>query len=324
MNLHYFFYVDTSTFEKDGSARLLGTNAGFQTVFTAKTVNNTVAPVSGNTLLGTQRLVSNVNGVEIVTEVYQTVYCFDETCSKANGYRETYVTNPENGVKTSAGFSKATMRKVETEQEWFETMDQVFTETNLPDTALTPALDSPYFKKPFDPAATNPKAPECFGGVCPSEEDWRTYDPEYRTSPYVEPPGVLTGGFIAVVSVASILIALAIFYVVYKRGVERREQRLKEAVMGSIAKQMGMTTNRELSPDELEEMFNSIDADHNGNLSREEIKELVTKAGMVEMSERDYDILIASIDLDGNGTLSFAEFCAFYASIPVQDNFNDA
>ena len=36
-----------------------------------------------------------------------------------------------------------------------------------------------------------------------------------------------------------------------------------------------MTTNRELSPDELEEMFNSIDADHNGNLSREEIKELV-------------------------------------------------
>lgn len=324
MNLQYFSYVDTSTFEKDGSARLLGTNAGFQTVFTAKTVNNTVAPVSGNTLLGTERLVSNVNGVEIVTEVYQTVYCFDETCSKANGYRETYVTNPENGVKTSTGFSKATMRKVTTKQEWFETMDQVFTETNLPDTALTPALDSPYFKKPFDPAATNPKAPECFGGVCPSEEDWRTYDPEYGTSPYVEPPGVLTGGFIAIVSVASILIALAIFYVVYKRGVERREQRLKEAVMGSIAKQMGMTTNRELSPDELEEMFNSIDADHNGNLSREEIKELVTKAGMVEMSERDYDILIASIDLDGNGTLSFAEFCAFYASIPVQDNFNDA
>ena len=85
---------------------------------------------------------------------------------------------------------------------------------------------------------------------------------------------------------------------------------------------MGMTTNRELSPDELEEMFNSIDADHNGNLSREEIKELVTKAGMVEMSERDYDILIASIDLDGNGTLNFAEFCALYASIPVQDNFD--
>ena len=303
---------------------MLGTNAGFETKFTLKEGNNTVVPVSGNTLLATETFVTNVNGVDIMNEVYVTFYCYDETCSKYNTYRETFAINPETKEKTPTAYSKATMRKVDTEQEWFAFMNQVFTESNLPDTALIPALDNPYFKKPFDPAASNATALECFGGFCPSEEDWRTYDPEYGMSPYVEPPGVLTGGFIAIVSVASILIALIIFYVVYKRGVERREQRLKEAVMGSIAKQMGMTTNRELSPDELEEMFNSIDADRNGNLSREEIKELVTKAGMVEMSERDYDILIASIDLDGNGTLSFAEFCAFYASIPVQDNFNDA
>lgn len=302
---------------------MLGTNVGYETEFNLRAGNNTVAPVSGNTLLGTDTFIQNEDGVDITIEVYQTIYCFDEACSKSNSYRETYAINPVTGEKSSTGFSKATLRKV-TEQEWFEEMDQVFTEANLPTVAFTPALDNPYFKKPFDPAATDPNVPECFGGVCPSEEDWRTYDPVYGTSPYVEPPGVLTGGFIAIVSVASILIALAIFYVVYKRGVERREKRLKEAVMGSIAKQMGMTTKKELSADELEEMFNSIDADRNGNLSREEIKELVTKAGMVEMSERDYDILIASIDLDGNGTLSFAEFCALYASIPVQDTFNDA
>ena len=284
-----------------------------------KTADNTIAPVSGNSLLGTETIVQDAGPFTITIETYQTVYCFDDTCKKSNTYREYYIIDPLTFEKSSFGFSRATLRKVDTEQEWFEAMDQVFTESNLPDTAIIPELDSPNFKRPFDPAASNPMAPECFAGVCPSEEEWRTYDPEYRKSPYVEPPGVLTGGFIAAVSVASILIALAIFYVIYKRGVERRELRLKEAVMGSIAKQMGMATNKELTPDELEEMFNKIDADHNGNLSREEIKELVTQAGLVEMSERDYDILIASIDLDGNGTLSFAEFCAFYASIPVQD-----
>lgn len=33
------------------------------------------------------------------------------------------------------------------------------------------------------------------------------------------------------------------------------------------------------------------------------------------MSDNDYDILFASLDIDGNGTLDFAEFSAFFVAI---------
>ena len=51
-------------------------------------------------------------------------------------------------------------------------------------------------------------------------------------------------------------------------------------------------------------------------------------------SEKDYDILFASIDIDGYGTLDFAEFSVFFAAISsggaaedfneASDNFNEA
>ena len=52
------------------------------------------------------------------------------------------------------------------------------------------------------------------------------------------------------------------------------------------------------------------------------MKKLVEEAGVANMSDRDYDILFASIDLDGNGTLDFVEFCAFFASINVEEEGN--
>ena len=45
------------------------------------------------------------------------------------------------------------------------------------------------------------------------------------------------------------------------------------------------------------------------------------------MSEKDYDILFASIDIDGNGTLDFAEFSALFAAISsggAGEEFNEA
>lgn len=309
------FSIDVSTFEKDGTARLLGTNAGFQTEFTAvETVNNTIAPVSGNTVLGLDTYVRNINGVNITFEVYQTVYCFDEACSKSNQYREKYVINPVTKEKSYFQFYKAAMRKV-TEQEWFEAMDQVFTESNLPDTAIIPAVDNPYFKKPFDPAATDPTVPECFGGACPSEEDWRTYDPVYGTSPYVEPPGVLTGGFIAFVSVASIIIAIVIFFLIYKVVSKKREKHLRYMFATRIAENIEIEGSPEMviTADALKTEFELIDAsaEKDGSISREELWSFMTSGKIGTMSESDFDILFHAIDLDKSGTINFLEFCVF-------------
>jgi len=40
-------------------------------------------------------------------------------------------------------------------------------------------------------------------------------------------------------------------------------------------------------------------------------------------SSKDYNFLFSAIDIDGNGTVNFAEFCAFFASLPAQnESFN--
>merc|ERR1712238_579541 len=96
-----------------------------------------------------------------------------------------------------------------------------------------------------------------------------------------------------------------------------------EAVLKSIAKSMTVTMSKNLSPLELENMFKKIDADGNGSISKAEVKGLVDEAGVANMSERDYNVLFGSIDLDENGTLDFAEFCAFFASISSSDSFDD-
>jgi len=188
---------------------------------------------------------------------------------------------------------------------------------DAPFTAI-PGLDSGVFVQPFDPT-TSDAAPECATLSCPAEENWSVRDPNLGTSPYIEPSGVHTGGFIAGVSIASIAVAVLIFYVIYKRGVENRERRVKAAVLKSIAKTMALTTSRNLQPDELAQMFQKIDIDGNGNIDKDEMKGLVDEAGVANMSERDYDVLFASIDIDGNGTVDFTEFCAFFASISNQN-----
>ena len=154
----------------------------------------------------------------------------------------------------------------------------------------------------------------------PTDENWALIDPYLGTSPYIEPDGVGTGGFIAGVTISCIVVALLVFYMIYKRGVEAREKRVKMAVLNSLSKSMSLKISKNLTAKDLNEMFQRIDDDGNGSIDKDEMKKLVEEAGVANMSDRDYDVLFASIDLDENGTLDFVEFCAFFASINIVED----
>lgn len=195
---------------------------------------------------------------------------------------------------------------------WMNELSKAFAEYNVPppDTPFTEIpnkFDGNGFIQPFDPT-TSDSAPSCYTLVCPTEDDWKVRDPYLGTSPYIEPFGDLSLVFI-------VPVPIIIMYVIYTRFVEHREKRVKGEMVRSIADSMGVTISKKLKRKDLEKMFNMIDDDANGILDKSEVRSLMDEAGVNNMSDKDYDVLFAAIDLDGDGTWDFTEFCAFFASI---------
>jgi len=304
-----------SSFEKNGEAHVYSFAKGWNQNYTSDVYPSTIIPVAGKAMLG----MNPKRG-----DAYRSIYCVDTECSAANTYSESYVDKKSrNATKVVQSFQRISGTKVD-KSTWMAAWEKAFTEYSILssdqyDTILE--LDGQFaqrFTRPFDPI-TSESAPECSTSACPSEDDWVKVDPNFIQSPYVEPDGIITGGFIALITVLSILVACTIFYVVYTRGVEARERRVKVAVLKSLAATMAIKSSRKLTPSDLEKMFQKIDVDGNGHLDKSEVKGLVEEAGVANMSDRDYDLLFGSIDLDDNGTLDFAEFCAFFTSISATD-----
>ena len=69
----------------------------------------------------------------------------------------------------------------------------------------------------------------------------------------------------------------------------------------------------------------TIDIDKNGNISKDELKVLIEEGDVANLSENDFTALFSAIDIDNNGTVDFPEFCAFFVSLPTQneENFGD-
>ena len=244
------------------------------------------------------------------------VLCFDDDCTDSTTFQESYMN--VNGTLVLDSFTRSTNRKI-TESEWLAEMDSTYTEFGImtADTAV-PGFNVSTFLQPDLTA-------ECAVPLsCPTEEDWATQDPKLLTSPYVEPDGSPEAGFIIGVSLASLFILATGFYLFYKHRMQKQELRLKQVFATSIAKNIAGGKNKDLSPAELGNLYNKIDEDGNGTISKDELKLLIEDGDVVKLSSKDYNFLFSAIDIDGNGTVDFAEFCAFFASLPAQnESFND-
>jgi len=325
-------YYAASTFEKDGAATQMGLAQGFGYGLVLNAGENPaiLKPIGGKMLLGLSPSTMGPIVKDRSYEVYESLYCVDSECKESNSYIEQYNGFQDDIHTPFVEFIRASHTKVDKDT-WMKEIGKVYTDFSIPSPddpfTLFPGFNVPEFSQPFD-ATTSDTTPPCVTLDCPTDENWALIDPYLGTSPYIEPDGVVTGGFIAGVTISSIVVALLVFYMIYKRGVEAREKRVKQAVLNSLSKSMSLKISKNLTAKDLNEMFQKIDDDGNGNIDKDEMKKLVEEAGVANMSDRDYDVLFASIDLDENGTLDFVEFCAFFASINVEEGnhetFEDA
>jgi len=303
----------TSTFEKDGVAKGLSSIHGFSPNSTIDENPPILTPVGGKSIIATSEQAEGGGG-----GFHQSISCADFECKEMNTYIENYYTNLD-GHQQTLNFTRSSARKVK-KSEWMKEWSKAYIEYNIPAPGFgqsSPLLNNPHFMQPFDPV-NNDSTPKC-STICPSEDEWAYSDPYFNTSPYVQ--SALTGSFIIIIIIVVVAVMIIALQFIYRRSVDSRVGRVKEAMIKAIAQKMDISSLNafnHLTPTELENMFEKIDVDNNGTLDKGEIRGLMEES-VANMSNKDFNILFASIDLDGDGTLDFAEFCAFFTCITEAD-----
>ena len=320
------YYV--STFEKNGQAIWFGPGVptASSTEFVPSADGNMLTPSSNETaeLFG-RATVEFFN----FDAVIQASFLAD---GKQTSRMDTFYAiqpTPEGGsIRTTVQSTRSEGVSVADKNEWLQQMDASLADANVLSAATAPPGFPPQNMIPSIPVDTLQCA-NINQDVCPMEEDWQKVDPYYNDTPYVEPEGVLTGGFIAGVTIASIIAAILIFYAINRVLMQKQQERLKAAFSNAISKHIDGGLKSDLSPDEVAKLYRKVDSDGNGKISKEELKQLIDENELGSLSDRDFEVMFSTIDLDGNGEVNFTEFTAFFASLPTVDNdsppenFND-
>jgi hypothetical protein len=97
-------------------------------------------------------------------------------------------------------------------------------------------------------------------------------------------------------------------------------KRLRKQFAQQVARHVDLRAYvSQLNPTDLLAEFERIDTGVKGEtsdgfISREELWEFMSSGKAEEMSERDFNLVIDSMDIKGRGKVNFVEFCAFMSS----------
>lgn len=189
----------TSSYEKNGEAIQLATVIGSDQNFAVAQEPYKLLPISERAILAIE--------TAYFGDVQESTYCVDPKCNKLSGHSEVYTSFTTDLIK----FSTFNMEKV-TEDNW---VTAFITSTDKSNITAIPGFN---LEKNISPGSF----PDCPNPIsCPTEGDWKSRDPVFGTSVYVEPDGVLEGGFIAGITVASIVVACLIFYAIHRTLIGR-------------------------------------------------------------------------------------------------------
>lgn len=275
----------TSSHEKDGTMISLpgaGTYANFV---------NINRPIDTNTMLYT----STDNSTQFHSQI--NVFYPDENHRTRTAYGFDYNMPGQNSALMYSSLYKEV--KV-TEEEFLQALQDY----------------GPLYNVPTNDIASFPMEETCLrgnwaggvGAVCPTEESFCEIDPNCTESPYKPEEPTLNAGVVSgfVAAAAIILIIALIFYSRAKVESARRSVRSKfsKVLMNSS------DWNSSHSPQSLLKVFNKIDLDESGLISKSELHEFVKVND--GLSEKEFQLLFESVDKDNSNEIDFAEFCAFY------------
>jgi len=292
-------FADTpghSTHEKDGSIVTLQT--AFQEGGSTRGDDVPLSrayPVGNTTSFGIAY--ENVNGT--IWEYQNSRTCLDDACDNLSSTFEFFV----GGQRVSLFTGSQTRVNAE---EWAAGINQAYDDRNV-----------------VNPSAV-PMTTECLVLPCTMEEEFcESGDPSCSDSPYQEPDGKVKPGVIAGFTIAGFVLMAALLYYVHTIMLKKQKKRIRSKFSARIAETIDVKKSmKSLSPDLLMKEFKKIDADSNGNVSKEELWTFLSTGKAGDISEKDFNVLWAAIDADHSGSVDYLEFCA-YMSL-CHDEYNAA
>lgn len=117
------------------------------------------------------------------------------------------------------------------------------------------------------------------------------------------------GGMIALIVILSLAVLVGGFVFIQRRAAKAQAARIQSQFAKQIAKTVSISGG--FSPESLAGEFRKADKDLSGSLDKAEVRAFMGG----KMDARDFDAMIAAIDIDGSGTVDYAKFCAFIAHI---------
>lgn len=163
-------------------------------------------------------------------------------------------------------------------------------------------------------AALPVKASCSHGTDCPTEEDFCAIDPRCTESvKYEEPSASVEAGPIVGFVVAAFVVLIGVLYMVHRKMMKDQAERNQAVFARRIAETIKLEgPTRDLTPEALAEEFKKIDNDCvDGTIDKKELWEFINSGKVNKMDEKDFNALFAALDTDGDGTVSFMEFCAY-------------
>jgi len=134
-----------------------------------------------------------------------------------------------------------------------------------------------------------------------------------------------------------IIIGLAIFYkIIFIIGLVLKAKKFhapepnpevplaqREAYAVSIARYMKGEKRKNLTHENLQALFASIDKDNSGAIEEDEFYDFTEECEYCDIDRKECKVIFKAIDLNHNRSIDFLEFCMFFKSLPTAEQFED-
>lgn len=124
-------------------------------------------------------------------------------------------------------------------------------------------------------------------------------------------PESMSAGAIAAIAITPVVLVIVLGMLYHRHQLQQQEKRMKKRFIQQLARNIDIGPSaHQISAAKISEMYNHIGG-QNGLISKQDLAKWLMDLNLDFLSERDFDRLFETMDMDGAGFVDPIEFCHF-------------